>query len=383
MLSVLYSQGTVACPDKCRCSRSPICNGTYVDCSLGSLSGVPTNIPTDTCKLNLEYNQITTLRNGILDNLANLQHLNLRRNKLTTIPELIFETLVNLQFLDLRWNQITTIPDGIFETLVNLQHLYLWDNLISTLPNGMFDGLTNIHTLNMGGNKITTLPNGIFDTLVKLRELSLGANQIATLPNGIFDALLNLKTINLYSNEIRKLPNGIFDALVNLQDLYIYRNQIATIPIRILHLLVNLQTFALERNPLRCDCQLVSFLRFAESRKLFREPSCQSPLHLNGTLLKAKRLHDMVCDSDSTTGSDLSTTRAIIDIPGKEPNTTATDVITTHPEITTTKITKVFNEVTIPDQCSFIYAAHEFRSTFHGRKAFINLHSFVLLQRQM
>ncbi|XP_048757021.2 slit homolog 2 protein-like [Ostrea edulis] len=205
MLSVLYSQETNACPDQCSCSKSSSCNGTDVNCEGKGLSRVPTNIPTDTCILNLKRNQITILPDGILD------------------------TLINLQYINLRWNLITTLPEAIFDRLVNLLALSLRDNRITTLPRGIFDNLVNLTTLYLSNNQITTLQKQGFGRLMKL------------------------------------------------------------------------QTIAVDGNPLNCDCRLVAFLGFAESRtltlKISKEPSCQSPLNLKGTLLKDKVLQEMVCDS--------------------------------------------------------------------------------------
>ncbi|XP_056007817.1 carboxypeptidase N subunit 2-like [Ostrea edulis] len=147
VLSVLYSRETDACPDGCSCGNSSECDGTYVDCAYKGLSGVPTNISTDTCHLELGGNQITVIPNGI------------------------FDIMVNLQYLYLYTNQITVLPTGIFNTLVNLKYLYFHENKITVLPDGMFDTLVNLQRLILSSNKITTLPDGIFDTLVNLHEL--------------------------------------------------------------------------------------------------------------------------------------------------------------------------------------------------------------------
>ncbi|XP_056007243.1 leucine-rich repeat-containing protein 15-like isoform X5 [Ostrea edulis] len=237
VLSVLNSQGTDACPDQCSCSKERyLCDGTYVDCDSRGLTGVPTNIPTDTCFLDLDSNQITTLPNGI------------------------FDALTSLQTLSLGWNKITTLPIGIFDALTSLQKLYLSGNNITTLPIGIFDALTSLQTLLLENNKLTTLQTGIFDQLGNLQTLDLEHNKLTTLQTGIFDQLGNLQTLEVGGN------------------------------------------------PLHCDCQVVSFIRFMKTRRLqlkpyswSTEPSCQNPLNLNETLLKYISLQEVVCDSDSTT----------------------------------------------------------------------------------
>ena len=114
--------------------------------------------------------------------------------------------LVNLQDLDLRFNQIETLPEGIFDQLINLQVLDLDDNKIETLPESIFNNLGNLQVLYLYNNKIETLPENIFNKLVKLQELYLTNNKIKTLPERIFDKLVKLQELNLSNNKINILP---------------------------------------------------------------------------------------------------------------------------------------------------------------------------------
>ncbi|XP_056008332.1 leucine-rich repeat transmembrane protein FLRT3-like isoform X2 [Ostrea edulis] len=107
------------------------------------------------------------------------------------------------------------------------------------------------------------------------------------LPNGIFDVLTKLETLNLGNNNITTLPNGIFDALTKLQKLGLYGN------------------------PLICNCPLVDIVLLVKRRRLqwILGPSCHSPVTLRKTLLKDLKLQEVICDSDSTTGSIRVETR--------------------------------------------------------------------------
>ncbi|XP_062604952.1 leucine-rich repeat-containing protein 3B-like [Saccostrea cucullata] len=72
---LMYGPVTEACPSGCICERSTSCNGTDVWCYNRRLTEVPTNIPTDTCELHLDRNQITTLGDNAFDGLVNLETL--------------------------------------------------------------------------------------------------------------------------------------------------------------------------------------------------------------------------------------------------------------------------------------------------------------------
>uniref|UniRef100_A0A665X6M4 LRRNT domain-containing protein n=1 Tax=Echeneis naucrates TaxID=173247 RepID=A0A665X6M4_ECHNA len=65
LLLLLGGQRSSACPHLCSC------RGTQVNCSSRSLTpaSLPTSFPTETTELHLHNNLLTTLPNGLLDNL--------------------------------------------------------------------------------------------------------------------------------------------------------------------------------------------------------------------------------------------------------------------------------------------------------------------------
>ena len=87
---------------------------------------------------------------------------------------------------------MSTLPDGIFDELTSLTSLNLWANDLSTLPDGLFDELTSLTTLSLSYNDLPALPDGLFDELTSLTLLGLSANELSTLPDGIFENLAKL-----------------------------------------------------------------------------------------------------------------------------------------------------------------------------------------------
>ena len=74
-----------------------------------------------------------------------------------------FAGLTGLTRLDLDFNEITSLPADIFSGLSALTTLRLDDNQLSTLPSGVFAGLTSLTTLNLSGNSLpTSLPASLF-----------------------------------------------------------------------------------------------------------------------------------------------------------------------------------------------------------------------------
>ncbi|XP_035514717.1 platelet glycoprotein Ib beta chain [Morone saxatilis] len=76
LLFLFGGQRSSACPHLCSC------HGTQVNCSSRSLSSssLPTSFPTGTTELRLHDNQLTSLPNGLLDDLTSLRSVSLQGN---------------------------------------------------------------------------------------------------------------------------------------------------------------------------------------------------------------------------------------------------------------------------------------------------------------
>nr|ABB21127.1 variable lymphocyte receptor A [Eptatretus stoutii]ABB21134.1 variable lymphocyte receptor A [Eptatretus stoutii] len=147
-----------------------------VDCSSKGLTAIPSNIPTDTDNLKLDY------------------------NKLSSLPSKAFHHLSKLTYLTLSTNQLQTLPAGVFDQLVELDRLQLGRNQLKSLPPKIFDKLTKLTLLYLNNDKLQRLPEGVFDKLTELKTLNLEINQLRSVPNGAFDYLSNIKTLWLNDN---------------------------------------------------------------------------------------------------------------------------------------------------------------------------------------
>nr|AIO08268.1 variable lymphocyte receptor C [Petromyzon marinus] len=162
--------------DVCICSSATDSSPETVDCSSKTLADVPTGIPASTERLELQYNQ------------------------LTSIPDKSFHGLARLTYLGLSNNQLQSLPVGVFDQMKNLQELRLQDNQLKSLPPRVFDSLTQLTLLNLNTNQLQSIPNGVFDKLVNLETLWLRENQLQSVPDGAFDSLVNLETLNFDLN---------------------------------------------------------------------------------------------------------------------------------------------------------------------------------------
>ncbi len=163
--------------------------------------------------LDLNSQDVNTLKADDFSDLSSLQTLRLDQNSLEALPEGIFSGLSSLQILRLERNSLERLPEGLFSGLSSLQFLYLDRNSLETLPQGIFTGLSSLQILNLARNSLETLPEGIFSDLSSLERLELDRNDLSTLPEGIFTGLSSLQILNFKDNDFNTLPNGLFSGL--------------------------------------------------------------------------------------------------------------------------------------------------------------------------
>nr|ABB21078.1 variable lymphocyte receptor A [Eptatretus burgeri] len=132
----------------CSCNN----NKNSVDCSYKKLTAIPSNIPTDTENLKLNY------------------------NKLRELEPTAFHGMKELTYLGLEGNRLQTLPAGVFDQLKNLETLWLSENQLESLPQGIFDHLTKLTILWLNNNKLRKVPEGAFNSLEKLTRLRLDTN---------------------------------------------------------------------------------------------------------------------------------------------------------------------------------------------------------------
>nr|AIO08252.1 variable lymphocyte receptor C [Petromyzon marinus] len=162
--------------DVCICSSATDSSPETVDCSSKTLATVPTGIPASTERLELQYNQLTSIPDKSFHGLARLTYLGLSNNKLPFLPVGVFDQLKHLNELRLDRNKLKSLPPRVFDSLTQLTLLNLEQNQLQSIPNGAFDKLVNLETLWLRENKLQSVPDGVFDSLEAMDRITLENN---------------------------------------------------------------------------------------------------------------------------------------------------------------------------------------------------------------
>lgn len=179
--------------------------------------------------LDLSYNQLTEIEEGLLEGCTNLKDLRLDGNFLKSVPTNVLVGPDSLQNLQLQDNQIEILTPSVFQTQPKLLSVNLTNNVISDVQSGTFANMTRLVRLILTRNRIQTLKAGSLGELTNLVELDLSFNFLDQIPVQGLKNLESLKFLNLASNQIRSIKEADMQFLSSLEYLDLSRNLIGEI----------------------------------------------------------------------------------------------------------------------------------------------------------
>ena len=197
---------TSSCPSVCRCSNHSA--GVYVGCSNIGLDSIPPDLPNNTYKLTLDFNDISEIEGNAFNNLPRLNRLYLHSNKITSIKSGTFTNLPNLYFLQLGNNKISVIEDNAFGNLPSLHDLYLHSNQITSIQSVTFNGFPDLYLLELYHNEISVIEDIAFNNLPSLYNVDLQYNVIQVIGENSFNNLPSLRYLkfDMYCGGCGSIP---------------------------------------------------------------------------------------------------------------------------------------------------------------------------------
>ena len=199
--------------------------------------------------LDIGYNKLTWLPEGIFDSLLKLLHLNIENNHLSYLPRNIFKSLASLTFLGLNGNFILELSSETFASMTELKYLFFSNNELTEISHDVFSHLSNLIVLDIGGNKLNQVASSAFDDLINLGYLNLARNNISSLPN--FKGLRKLSVLDLSINSLLNASAHVFKGLSSLEFLNVSHNNLENLPSNVFNQLTNLISLDLSDNKLK------------------------------------------------------------------------------------------------------------------------------------
>lgn len=147
--------------------------------------------------LRLDNNYLRTLPHHVVA-FKNLKEIYVQHNDFEYIPSQIW-ALKRLEVIDLSFNAIYSLPNGVLQDLVHLKKFILSYNQLYELPDD-FKCLKNLRELYLDGNAFVQMPPSMLE-LPQLEILQINKNSISYLPKNLVN-LKELKNLNIADNQI-------------------------------------------------------------------------------------------------------------------------------------------------------------------------------------
>uniref|UniRef100_A0A3P9MQC4 Toll-like receptor 2 n=1 Tax=Oryzias latipes TaxID=8090 RepID=A0A3P9MQC4_ORYLA len=198
LLSWAFGQTSITGGDRSPCQRCDL--QLSCDCSHSGFSHVPT-VTDQALRLDLSFNNITTITRDDLKGLSRLVALDLHGNRLASIHPSAFDSLWSLEELDLSDNRLTVLDPRWFSELGALQQLNLLNNPYSRLGSpSLFEGLVRLRILEFGGPVLEELKTGDLKGVTQLDRLTVRANNLIRYEPGTLAEIWPLGgvTLNLH-----------------------------------------------------------------------------------------------------------------------------------------------------------------------------------------
>ncbi|XP_073325433.1 toll-like receptor 2 [Pagrus major] len=199
------------------------CEQTSCDCSKQNLREVPAAPSKLITKLDLSFNDLSTIMKDDFVAYASLQSLIMNNNVIQTIQEQAFVPLTNLVELDLSSNKLDSLSAEWFKSLVSLQRLNLLGNRYEMLGQGnLFQPLKRLKTLHFGGPDFQSVGKSDFSGLGSLEEVVFDGRNLQTYAEGSLRRIRPLKHVALALKDTKfflSLIGSIPDDLEGLEEI--------------------------------------------------------------------------------------------------------------------------------------------------------------------
>ncbi|XP_023022264.1 toll-like receptor 7 [Leptinotarsa decemlineata] len=242
-------------PDGVFCSLTNLQTLNLTRNRIKSTERIGINVPScsnsDLQNLDLSYNTLKSLsEESGLSRFRRLQNINLMYNNISDISGEALAGLDSLKILNLANNRIGMLPQGLFAGTPELKEIHLQNNSLFSLAKGLFHRLEQLLVLDLSGNQLTSshVDAGTFVGLIRLIVLNISHNAITRVDGRTFKDLFFLQILDLRNNSIGFIEDNAFLPLYNLHTLNLAENRLNTIGLQLFNGLFVLSKLTLNNN---------------------------------------------------------------------------------------------------------------------------------------
>lgn len=210
-------------------------------------------------RLELPYNNITTLGDKLFGECSSLMYLDLSSNQIEKISENAFHGLPKLKTLDLQWNKIKYLHSYVFIVIINIEVIMLNDNHLVGIDDHQFAQNKKLSHIDLSNNQIAKMNGKCFEQLGNLTILNLSNNKLAVFSTEHFYVkklylvgnllqelyiFTNIDYLYVNDNHLKELK---ISPGVNINNLFIKNNSL--VDISSISTMANLKGLDLSNNP--------------------------------------------------------------------------------------------------------------------------------------
>ena len=133
-------------------------------------------------------NDIMNIADGAFSDMRRCKKFWLNSNELTYIKNEMLEGLESLQFLNLQYNKIRNIHASAFDHIPHCTELWLYANELTYIRTDTFEKLPQLAKLERSKNRLFDIEPGAFTKRKMLKLLHLHHNRLTTLQRNVFSS---------------------------------------------------------------------------------------------------------------------------------------------------------------------------------------------------
>lgn len=200
------------------------------DCRHLSLKTIPPDLPRNITSLDVSHNILVELPPTTLTPYPGLLHLDVGYNSIKKLDEGLCQTLALLQTLNVEHNEVHLLKEKDLSHCTSLMWLNMAGNRLR-LQGEPFSALQRLTFLDVSKNQLRSAKLGSQPQLPSLATLSLALNDISTLRKDDFSFLNHsfLQILNLSSVPLKSFEPGCFKPIASLYTLILDGSNLGTV----------------------------------------------------------------------------------------------------------------------------------------------------------